>query len=640
MGLNMSDLSKQTRRFLAIWFAGGMPLAFTLAWSLKLLFELQGYGITMAAMFGLFCVLPVAALTLGIAIFFLMRQRTHQLVTAALLMTPSLIVLVIGFPLLNLLWKEEASQRHEAMRIDYERNAPGPVSFVELGSNAQRNFEEQVHSSYILEAADGATAPHYEGYQLLSGNRLNLKSAVTQDSITQALYALTPPDYTRLDTLVRRPGAPVGAWLWPQQIETVVLIFDNHAEAVAIIRDIDDSQKAYATQISLSNYTGQNISRVRINGWDLLPEIQHAEFCSSTLNSWIPELLSTSLSIQWQVVGETGWHQQNLTELPPEAVPSPGQVRVGQTLNLILGYQNDVALRRDLTVKNKNDPDLIYEIKGKESEAFPKFLQGYQKCTSIAAQRPRSILMLNQTNQYLRDKAGWFGSISPFMHSDLSPVSRPAVLSNGFTDYHLNSGQSIEFIELGEKEQFWNRLPLPVPDYSQVENLLRVYPELVASDFSSSFFLYSDRIESAAVITRDTRVTRPLHGISIYNLADKYISRVQVNGWELTEFMGEVWNIPCGFSRTGQIPTLQAPVQIRWQFAGEDKWLHKDIATIPSIPDPGVITDEVWYEIYLDDSPHMRILLYGLEPWADGEIGYSDKMWESSPPRNITCNPL
>lgn len=172
--------------------------------------------------------------------------------------------------------------------------------------------------------------------------------------------------------------------------------------------------------------------------------------------------------------------------------------------------------------------------------------------------------------------------------------------------------------------------------------LLHDFSELTPADFSTYFFIYTNGIESSLGITpHSNRVTRPLHGISVYNLSTKNIARVQVNGWEITEPHQEEWSIPCGFSRTSRIPTLTLPIQIRWQYKGEENWRQSDITSIPSVPvtPQGIMTDNIWYDIYLEkNSQQMQLVLHGLTLWTDGELGYSGEKWESGVRPNETCN--
>lgn len=609
---------------------GGLPQAWVLYVCLDMAYQANGYGIVGVAAFALVTLLPALLAGVVTSLWLLwraFRAKPGSLAALGALWAPSLAVLFIALPVMMAEQASEQAAWEAESRANFEANVPGNVHFVDYRGALQPKKSGR-DTQFLLISAE-ASAPargmekdlalaRYDGYQLQPANDL-LEFEYADDASLKVAdrRVLNAPDYTRIAPLVRSGAdAQAGAWLFPRQVETAVFIHEDHIEAIPVVPHVQDAQRIHVTEVSLANYTGQNLGRVRLNGWELstfnywsvnLPAPLFADECNYPRSGLVPTVLSAPLVIEWQVLGQPGWQTTTINELPAHA-PLPAElIHVGQGLELLLGWQGSTAVRPYRLTTPKASPDRAPEQHYAFSEEkLDDFRSDYRGCISVASGEPGEILLFNLTDQTLENETPGFGSMSPGNQYRLSGNSRPAFVPGAFTGYRLKPGQTLDLRPAAKDGTIASprSLPLPVPDYSGMEAMIAASRQnagqaLKPADFNQAFFVYQDHIESAPLLRIEETVPHRLHSVHIANHTGKDIVRVQVNGqeiWERRWQLREYAVMSCGWGWQADIAPPQAALEIRWQAKGETRW-HRVTSALPELPalPPGAESDQpVW----------------------------------------------
>ena len=615
----------------------GLPLAVILGIYFKMAAEASGWGFIGVWAYFLVLVLPLAVANAVLTLVLLFQlRRPGAIPSIFLLWLPTVLTIAVGGVLDGM---RQAREKESALLASHA-NAPGSVYFIDATDNVIRSDETRIHGSYLLRAPGAIKSPgqyvqeeslrHYDGYKLLADNEVLW---LTDSDAPPRHLPLTPPDYQRIAALVNSgPEAPADAWLWPQQVDTSVYIYPTHVETAPVISRIDNDQGEHATQVRVHNYTGWNLVRVRINGWEVTHEILYAAECMNPRDGFVPESLKAPIHVEWQILGESEWHGTTLDRLADAPDAPMGKTRIGKGLDLMIGWAGSLGARPFARVVEKESPDYATDAYAPDSQAtVDAFLANYPHCNPVASQRPEQVVLYNLTDLSVQDATRWFFDTGSNQNSPVRNITEPEFFATNFDGYRLKPGLSLDILTHAEDKPVSQprKMPVPMPDYTQMEALLQsaLGKDLTTADFSLGVFLYADHIESAVLLSRSTRVARPLQSFMLSNHSGHSIARMQVNGLDINEGAYErSGNIRiCGFSITRQVPPITAPLTLRWQYDHDPAWHEKRFDALPSAPEvpQGAQADEPLYSFYIgkNDETLLTVERVGLAKWADGEMG-------------------
>ena len=621
----------------SIAFVLGLPLAVILGVYFKMAAEASGWDFIGVAAYVVVLVLPLAVANAVLTLVLLFQlRRPGAIRSICVLWLPTVLTLAVG----GALDRIRLAREKESALLASHANAPGSVYFIDATDNVIRSDETRLRGSYLLRAPDATTSPgryvqeeslrHYDGYKLLADNEVLW---LTDSDSPPRHLPLTPPDYQRIAALVNSgPDAPADAWLWPQQVDTGVYIYPTHVETAPVISRINNDQGEHATEVRVHNYTGWNLVRVRINGWDVIRETFFSAECGSPRDGFVPESLKAPIHVEWQTLGESEWHGATLDRLADAPDAPKDKERIGKGLDLMIGWAGSLSARPFARVVGKESPDNATDAYAPDSQAtVDAFLANYRGCTPVASQRPQHVVLYNLTDLSVQDATRWFFDTGPNQNSPVRNITEPEFFAANFDGYRLKPGLSLDILTHAENKPVTQprKMPVPLPDYTQMDALLQspLGNNLTTADFSIGAFLYADHIESAVLLTRSTRVARPLQSFMLSNHSGHSIARMQVNGLDINEGAYEQsGNIrACGFSITRQVPPITAPLTLRWQYDHDPAWHVKRFDALPSAPEvpQGALADEPLYSFYIGkkDETLLTVERVGLEKWTDGEMG-------------------
>ncbi|MCX7206853.1 MAG: hypothetical protein NT086_12885 [Proteobacteria bacterium] len=581
-----------------------------------------------------FTLLPALFIALSFSLLLIVKRPIHTQFILCIIWLPSVLVLFAGIPFLSYKQEIKSEQRQKEWDKQSQSNAPGERIFIDLTDRtslpeeAQGQFSAELLPIQLSKEKDSASGsepqksdPYFWGYQLIEGNHVQVKRTFSKPEITKISdYKLVVPDYKLFDPIVRTGSkAPARAWLWPKQVKTHFYVYKDRVEAALSVDQLNDEQYRYATQIEFENYTGKNIARLKINGWDLGENLIDAKHCRNhnAAQGLIPALIASSLLIEWQVLGEDTWHSVLTENAPADPVLSPDQLQFGQGLHILLGHDGQLALKRQLTVKLTRVGS-TKNIFSQEMPDFKDFESKHAKCMPLSLKWPGDVFFYNMTKSDLTDTEGWFSGISTFQRGSIRNHVFPVVFEKIFDQFYLKKN-----IKLGLKSKdsigLIRKIVLPRPDYSKMESLLALHKnELSPADFGLAFFINENSIESAVVFNKSDSHSKRNYSIGINNYTGREIGRVQVNGLDVVDrSLGEYFGVFCGQSlRTRTLP-LSNPTVVRWQWMGDKNWQSVTV-------DPGAINTsaensegrfEIVNDIYLGNAGQKLLVstLYPLE---------------------------
>jgi hypothetical protein len=582
----------------------------------------------------IFCVLPVivfaiiTSLTLGV----MAPRKAAQLL--AVIWLPSIVVLCATTPFF--IYAQDARQTAvEKEQVAISRAiGPGEIQFIALSREGLP--ADQIDSSWIFKlestlqlakSTDYSNRPtqSYDGYQLTGNNKITAAAHTYPESQLKKSFSVPKTDYSAIEPFVRLDGgaatpSPSAAWLWPKQVDTMVYVYKDHVETAPVINHLEKKQQVHATMVKLTNLTGKDLMRVKVNGWNLPDQyIRRSISCESDEERYIPAIIGQSILIEWQVDGDETWHSATSNALPAEPKLTTGQFRRSQGVEILLGQDKTMAIRRKVTfdIQENEDMNEPGELIGQEQPSFSQFNQNYIGCTPKDKGWPRALMVYNLTTRRLKDMDGRFGTILAGRREGPERNSITNVFEQSFYGYKLKPNIQLK---LQDKDPAIapRKITIPIPDYSKMKQLIAQYPEkLTPSDFRLEVFVYPDAVESAYVLARNARSNDgDFMEFRVTNQTGRTIARLQINDVEIAQAHDSEYAFLCGETpyRTS-IPSLLDNNRVRWQYVGSREWHSADIAAkkimAATLPSKSSI---LMPNLYLrDDAQLLFLVQYGVD---------------------------
>ncbi|WP_374537643.1 hypothetical protein [Chitinimonas taiwanensis] len=303
--------------------------------------------------------LVVAACVLSIAFSFIDSDRAASY--WGFIWLPSLVAGVVAMPILDVL-----KGRHEESieRLSYAVE-PSGIKIIKLYRDDFPSVDRHTDWRYEWNGkrlvmwhgeyrSEGLGLSGYDGYQLKGDNVLSIKVGDGDSRSPVGHLSVPAIDYSAIEPFVRLDGgresvSPKGAWLWPKQLGTVLYQYEDHIETALFIDWLAEEQAYYATQVELYNYSGRDIVRVKINGWDLLslnPRL--ATECDYAEVRYIPVVIGKRIWLEWQYGDDQSWHSAVNDHLPSEPSFPAGAGGRSRKIKVLLGQYGEMSVSRQI----------------------------------------------------------------------------------------------------------------------------------------------------------------------------------------------------------------------------------------------------------------------------------------------------
>ncbi|WP_047394503.1 hypothetical protein [Chitinibacter sp. ZOR0017] len=517
---------------------------------------------------------------------------------------------------------------------------PGGVQFVALSKDGLPEDQIDARWSFQLKSMNKMAAAEselfeidYDGYKLTENNKLIADAyGYSGVGLTKSLF-IPQTDYTAIEPLVRIDGGgekanPPNAWLWPRQVNTLVYVYKDHIETAPFVSHLDETQEIHATLVKLSNFTGKDLMRIKVNGWSLpYQDILRSRRCDSVEAHYIPTIIGQNLLLEWQVDGDEKWYSLASNTLPAEPKVPNGKFRRSQGIEVLLGPDKTMAVRRKVMFDEKEKEYLTTpnEVFGQELPSFAQFKQDFIGCIPKIKGWPQDIALFNLTTRTLKDADGIFGTILANERKRLHAEAITKVFEQSFIGYKLKPQLQVE---LQDKDPTIKprKITIPQPDYTKIKQFLAQYPNvLTTDDFRLEVFVYPESVESAFVFSRIGQLKdEAFVDLHLVNRTGRTITRLQINGLEIAvrEGYGSQYGFLCGdqpwfFS----VPAMRDTNLVRWQYAGSREWHSANVVAQYSTGETRQSKSSVFLPwLYLKaDAQLLHVIKYGVD-----ENGYLD----------------
>ncbi len=600
---------------------------------LQNLFDETANGYQLMFILGLGGLPAIAFATVtSIALIVMAPRNAAQFLVAIWL--PSIVTLCVTTPFF--MYAQHA--RQTAFEKEQEKISraigPGEIQFLALSRDGLP--ADQVDSSWVFklestlpqgqaEVDSNRPIPNYDGYQLTENNKITATANTYPETQLQKRFIVPKTDYSTIEPFVRLDGgaatpSPKAAWLWPKQVGTMAYVYKDHIETAPVINHLEKEQQVHATMVKLTNLTGKDLMRVKVNGWNLPDQyIRRSAYCESDEEHYIPAIIGQRLLIEWQVDGDETWHSALSNALPAEPKLSAGQFRRSQGVDILLGQDKTMAIRRKVTFDTQVNEDMNEpaEMVSEELPSFSQFNKQYIGCTPKDKGWPGALMVYNLTSKRLKDMDGRFGTILAGRREGPERNSITTVFEQSFDGDKIKPNIQLN---LQDKDPAIapRKITVPVPDYSKMKQLLAQYSnKLTPSDFRFEVFVYPDTVESGLVLARPSQlIDGDFMDFSVTNQTGRTIARLQINGVEIAQAHNSEYAFLCSeMPYRTSIPPLLDNNHIRWQYVGSREWQSADVAakkmTAATLPSKSTISVP---HLYLKDDAQLLFLIqYGVD---------------------------